>query len=134
LRTLAQGDARVLAGQISALCDVRLQQWVRIESLPHALDHCRTHIETLVERVHAGALLLCDRGSFRFAFCDQLLSRGIWWTSRYAHQASSQVSHICSQADGILDAVISLGADRDTQARYPVAWSHAGSMVGTLAL
>lgn len=128
LRRLSPGDARLLAGQISALCDVRGQQWVRVDYWPNALDHCKTHVQILVEQVQQGALLLFDRGYFSFAFFDQLTSRGIWWISRYAHQASSQVAHICSQADGVLDAIISLGADRDNQARYPVRlvqfWFH----------
>jgi hypothetical protein len=85
LCTLAQGDARLLSGQISALCDVRLQHWVRVDYWPHALDHCKTHVQMLVEHVQAGALLLCDRGYFSFAFCDQLSSQGIWWMSRSAH-------------------------------------------------
>ena len=80
---------------------------VRVDYRPHALDHCTTHVQILVERVQAGALLLFDRGSFRFAFFDQLSSRGIWWISRYAHQASYHVSHICSQADGVFDAIVS---------------------------
>lgn len=70
--------------------------------------------------MQAGTLLLFDRGYFSFAFFDQLSSRGIWWISRYAHQASYQVSHICYQADGVLDAIIYLGTSQDDQARYPV--------------
>lgn len=70
LRQLSQEDARLLAGQISALFDVRLQQWVRVDYWPNALDHCKTHVQLLVERVQAGALLLFDRGYFSFAFFD----------------------------------------------------------------
>lgn len=101
---------------------------VRVECWPHALDHCTTPVLTLVEHVQAGALLLCDRGSFSFAFFDHLTSRGIWWISRYAHQASDQVSHICSQADGVLDAIVYLGTSSNDQARSPVrlvqCWLH----------
>jgi len=110
------------------LFDVRLQQWVRIDCWPNAGDHCKTHVLTLVERVQAGTLLLFDRGYLSFAFFDTLTSRGIWWISRYAHQASYQVSHICYQADGILDAIVYLGTSSDNQARYPVRliqfWLH----------
>ena len=123
-----RGATRLLAGQISALFDVRLQQWVRIDCWPNAGDHCKTHVLTLVERVQAGTLLLFDRGYLSFAFFDTLTSRGIWWISRYAHQASYQVSHICYQADGILDAIVYLGTSSDNQARYPVRliqfWLH----------
>jgi hypothetical protein len=101
---------------------------MRVESWSNADDHGKTQSETLVERVHAGALVLCDRGSFRVAFCDQLPSRGIWWISRDAHQASSQVSHIGSHADGVLDAIVSLRTSQDNQTHSPVrlilCWLH----------
>lgn len=128
LRTLAPGDSRLLAGQISALFAVRFQQWVRVDCCPHARDHCSTHFLALVEHVQAGALLLFDRGSFSFAFFDTLTTRGIWWISRSTHQVSSRVSHICSQADGILDAIVDLGTVSSCQAQYPVrliqCWLH----------
>lgn len=83
LRTLAEGDTRLLAGQISALFDVRFQQWVRVDCWSNARDHCTAHFLTLVEHVQAGALLLFDRGYLSFAFFDTLSARGIWWISRY---------------------------------------------------
>jgi hypothetical protein len=55
-------------------------------------------------------------------------SEGTGAISRYAHQASYQVSHICYQADGVLDAIVYLGTSSDNQARYPVRliqfWLH----------
>lgn len=128
LRTLAEGDTRLLAGQISALFDIRLQQWVRVDYWSNARDHCKTHVLTLVEHVQAGALLLFDRGYLSFAFFDTLTARGIWWISRYAHQVSYQVSHICYQGDGVLDAIVYLGTASSNQAQYPVRliqfWLH----------
>jgi hypothetical protein len=107
---------------------VCLQQWVRRDCWPNAGDHCKTHVLTLVQHVQAGTLLLFDRGYLSFAFFDTLTSRGMWWISRYAHQASYQRSHICSQADGVLDAIVYLGTSQDNQARYPVLviqfWLH----------
>lgn len=94
-------------------------QWVRVDSWSNATDHWKTHGVTLVERVRAGALLLFDGGSFRFAFFDQLSRRGIW---------CSHVSRICSHADGVFDAIVSLGTDPAHQAWYPVRviqyWLH----------
>jgi hypothetical protein len=88
---LAKGETRLLAGQISAWCEMRLQQWVRVDGWLHASDNGREQVLMLAEHVHAGALLLCDRGSLRFAFFDTRCARGIWWMRRDAHQASSQV-------------------------------------------
>jgi hypothetical protein len=76
LRQLAAGDSSLLGGQISALFDVRLQQWVRVDGWPNAAAHCKKHVVELVEQVQAGALLLFDRGYFSFAFFDQLSTRG----------------------------------------------------------
>jgi hypothetical protein len=127
-RPLSEGDTRLLAGQISALFAVRLQQWVRVDWWPDAGAHCMAHVLTLVERVQAGALLLFDRGSLRFALFDQLSSRGIWWISRDGNQVSDQVSPVCSQADGVLDAIVYLGTTSANQARSPVrliqVWLH----------
>jgi hypothetical protein len=120
LRALADGDMRLLAGQISALFDLRRQQWVRVEWCSDARDNCKEHVLTLVEQVQAGALLLFDRGYLSLAFFDALTARGIWWLSRYGNQVSYQVSHICYQADGLLDAIIYLGTSPANQAQYPV--------------
>lgn len=114
------GDSRLLAGQISALFAVRLQQWVRVDWWPDARDNCKEHVLTLLEGVQAGALVLFDRGYLSFAFFDSLTARGIWWISRYANQISYQVAHVCYQADGVLDVIVYLGSDPANQAKYPV--------------
>jgi hypothetical protein len=128
LRQLSGGDTRFLAGQMSALFAVRLPPWVRVDCWPAAGAHGMAHMLTLGERVQAGALVLCDRGSFRFAFFDPLSCQGMWWIRRDARQASAHVSHLCSQADGVLDAIVSLGTASDHQARSPVRlipfWLH----------
>lgn len=124
VRRRSAGDPRLVAGQISARCDERVHQWGRVDVWPQALDHGTTHVLTLVERVHAGALVLCDRGSVSVAFFDHLTSRGIWWIRRDAQQASSRVSHLCDQADGVLAAIVFLGTSSDTQARFPVRVIH----------
>lgn len=120
LRTLADGAPGLLAGQISALFDVRRQQWVRVDCWPQAHDNCKEHVLTLLERVEAGVLILFDRGYLSFPIFDALSARGIWWISRYANQVSYHISHICYQADGVLDAVVYLGTWRSNQAKYPV--------------
>jgi hypothetical protein len=125
LRTLAEGEARLPAGQFSAVCDMRVQQWVRVDGWSHARDHDTAHGLTLIEHLHAGSVLLCDRGSLRVAFCDRLPIRGIWWIRRYAHQVSAQVSPLCSHADGVLDAIVDLGTASSKQAHDPVRDPHA---------
>lgn len=120
LRPVAEGDKAGLGGQISALLDVRRQQWVRVEVWQDAKANCKEHFLPLVEAVQAGALLLFDRGYLSFALFDTLTARGIWWISRYAKKVSYQVSHICYQGDGVLDAIVYLGVHRADQAKYAV--------------
>jgi hypothetical protein len=116
----AEGDTRQSAGQISVLFDVRLQQRVHLDCRPQAGTGCQWSVLTLVEHVQAGALLLFDRGSLSIACVDTLCARGIWWISRPAHQARYHVMHICYQAHGVLDAVVSLGTSSGNRACSPV--------------
>ena len=45
LRGKLSGDSALLAGRISALFDVRLQQWVRVDLLEEATGNCKQHAE-----------------------------------------------------------------------------------------
>ena len=58
--------------------------------------------------------------SLRFPWFDELTDRGLYWISRYANHASMQVRHILYQGDGVLDAIVWLGAHRADRARHPV--------------
>jgi hypothetical protein len=120
LRRVLPGDARLLAGRISALFDVRLQQWVRVEVWQEALANCKQQARLLIEGVPAGTLLLFDRGYLSFPWFDELTERGLWWISRYANHASMQVRHILYQGDGVLDAIVWLGRYRADRAQYAV--------------
>lgn len=120
LRPVAEGSSQVLGGQISALFHVRLQPWERVAWWSNARDHCKAHVLTVVEHVQAGALLLFDRGSVSFPFCETLTRRGIWWISRSGNHVTSEIRQVCSRGDGVLDAVVGLGTNRDHQAPSPV--------------
>jgi hypothetical protein len=105
LRELARGSSDLLAGQSSALFNLRLHPGVRVQWWPNARDHGKAHFLSLVAPVAQGALLLFDRGSLSFPLFDSLTNRGIWQMSRSGNQATSQVLQVCSQADGVRDAV-----------------------------
>ncbi len=62
LRGVLGGEASLLAGRISALFDVRLQQWVRVELLQEASGNCKQHAREMIAGLLAGTLLLFDRG------------------------------------------------------------------------
>ena len=120
LRRLVQGDPQLLAGRISALFDVRLQQWVRVDVLAEASANCKAHAREMLSELQAGVLLLFDRGYLSFPWFDELTARGLWWISRSANQASVQVRHVLYQGDGVLDAIVWLGKYRADRAKYPV--------------
>ncbi len=62
LRDLLAGDPHLLAARISALFDVRLQQWVRVDLLEEASANCKQHAREMLAELEAGVLLLFDRG------------------------------------------------------------------------
>src|SRR5438270_997045 len=120
LRHVVPGDPRLLAGRISALFDVRRQQWVRVEVWQEAVANCKAQARHMVEGLQAGTLLLFDRGYLSFPWFDELSERGLWWISRYANHASYHVRHVLYQGDGVLDAIVWLGRYRADRAKYPV--------------
>src|SRR6266702_4240437 len=120
LRPLLPGDPRLLAGRISALFDLRRQQWVRVEVWQEAGANCKQQARLLLEGLQVGTLLLFDGGYLSFPWFDELTERGLWWISRYANHASMQVRHILYQGDGVLDAIVWLGKYRADRAKYPV--------------
>jgi Transposase DDE domain len=120
LRQVLAGDPRLLAGRISALFDVRRQQWVRVEVWQDAVANCKQQARLLIEGLQAGTLLLFDRGYLSFAWFDALTERQLWWICRYANRASYQVRHVLYQGDGVLDAIVWLGRYRADRARYAV--------------
>jgi len=120
LRQVLLGDPRLLAGRISALFDLRRQQWVRVEVWQEAVANCKQQARLLLEGLQAGTLLLFDRGYLSFPWFDELTDRGLWWISRYANHASMQVRHILYQGDGVLDAIVWLLIYRADRARHPV--------------
>ena len=120
LRRVLPGDPRLLAGRISALFDLRRQQWVRVELWQEAVANCKQQARLLLEGLQQGTLLLFDRGYLSFPWFDELTERNLWWISRYANHATMQVRHILYQGDGVLDAIVWLLIYRADRARYAV--------------
>jgi len=120
LRALCHKDANLRAGRISALFDVRLQQWVRVDLLQEAVTNCKVHARAMIAGVQAGTLLLFDRGYFAFEWLDDLTQAGLFWISRSSNAVSYTIVHVCYRGDGVLDAIVTLGNYRADQARYPV--------------
>lgn len=120
LRAALPGDPRLLAGRISALFDVRRQQWMRVEVWQEAVANCKQQARLMLAELQAGTLLLFDRGYLSFPWFDELTDRGLHWISRYGNHASMQFRHILYQGDGVLDVIVWLGVYRADRARHPV--------------
>ena len=120
LRALKATDKGGLAGQISAVFDVRRQQWVRVECVADAAANCKELFFPVLDRMQAGALLLFDRGYLSFPLFDTLSGGGLWWITRYGNQIGYRVVHVCYQGDNVLDAIVSLGTSSASQAQHPV--------------
>ena len=120
LRGVRAGDSALLAGRISALFDVRLQQWVRVALLQEASANCKLYASQMLAGLASGTLLLFDRGYLSFPFFDELSEQGLYWISRYANEVSYELRHVLYQGDGVLDAIVLLGCYRSDQAKYPV--------------
>lgn len=120
LRRVLPGDPRLLAGRISALFDVRRQQWTRVELWQDAGANCKQQARLLLQGLQAGTLLLFDRGYLSFPWFDELTERHLHWISRYGNRISLHVKHLLYQGDGVLDAIVWLGAYRADRAKYPV--------------
>lgn len=120
LRERLAGNPGLLAGRISALFDVRRQQWWRVELWQDATANCKQQARTMLEGLAAGTLLLFDRGYLSFPWFDELSERGLFWISRYGNRVSTEVKHILYQGDGVFDAIVWLGVYRADQANHPV--------------
>lgn len=119
LRQLKPHDASLRAGRISALFDLRLQQWIRLDIMQDAATNCKVHAQEMIQGLEAGVLILFDRGYFSFEWLDTLSQRGLFWISRYSNNASYTIVHVNYEGDGVRDLVIVLGAYRSDHVRYP---------------
>jgi hypothetical protein len=120
LRGVPSGHDDLLPGRIAGLFDVRTQLWRRLDVLPQARANCKVHARSLLQGLHAGTLLLFDRGYFAFEWFDELTSAGFFWISRQIASPSFPIHSILHTQDGLFDAIVWMGASRDNQARYAV--------------
>ena len=116
LREVPDGDSRLLPGRLVGLFDVRLQQWLRLDVRLAANADCKVHARAMLSGLAKGTLLLFDLGSFSFPWLDELSQAGYCYITRQRAKTRSQVVHILSQADGVFDALVSLGVHSSDRA------------------
>jgi hypothetical protein len=120
LRTIANGDSRLLPGKMVGLFDIRWQQWREMVTLSNPHQNDKTVAQELVAGLPAGSLLLADLGFFGFAWFDHLTERSIWWISRLREKTSYEVIHTYYQQGELFDGLIWLGKYRADKAAHAV--------------
>jgi hypothetical protein len=109
-----------LAGTLSGLYDVRLQQWRRILYRCDTRSNEKQRARAMVEGLAAGTLVLADLGYFGFAWFDDLTDQGYYWLSRMRARTSYSPVHVYAEGEHFLDAVVWLGKHRADRAAHAV--------------
>lgn len=120
LRTLPADATALLAGQVAALFDVRIQQWRALTFIPDAAENCKVAARGLLAGLAPGTLVLADLGYFGFAWFDDLTDASFRWVSRLRAKTSYQVIHTFYQVDETFDGLVWLGAYPADRAAHAV--------------
>lgn len=116
----ARAETAILPGKVAAVFDVRAQLWQTVEFVEDAQANDKLAARGLLAGLPTGSLILADLGYFAFAWFDDLTRQGYFWISRLRAKTSYERIHVFYQRDGVLDALIWLGAYRADRAAYAV--------------
>ena len=120
LPSLRQIAGSVLPGKVAALFDLRSQMWHHVQFRSEVKQNEKVAARDMVEVVPAGSLIMADMGYFAFAWFDYLTEAGHYWISRLRAKTSYTVKHTLYKRDGVLDAIVWLGAYRADRAGHAV--------------
>lgn len=130
LRGSPPADPLLLPGKLSALYNIRQQQWKEIKLLENPTQNekvaARDTLERLIEEgVEEGSLILADLGYFGFEWFDWLTDHKMWWVSRFRARTSFEVIHRFytgedEQGRPFSDNLVWLGAYRADRAAHAV--------------
>lgn len=110
LRALPNGDVGLLPGKLAGRFNIRTQQWDFVQFRDDPQANCKLDLCSLLDGLPFGALLLFDLGYFSFAFFDYLCQRHFWFISRLREDVCYQIAHTFYRHEGVLDALVWLGA------------------------
>jgi hypothetical protein len=120
LRTVPDGDARLLPGQLAGLFDLRRQQWRAVKFIADQAQNEKVTARELVFSLPQHSLILCDLGFFGFAWFDDLTEHAYSYVSRLRQGTSTQVAHTYYAQGDIFDGLIWLGKYRADRAKHAV--------------
>ena len=112
LRELPAGDDRLLAGKLAGRFNIRTQQWELLQWRSHVRANCKVEVLSLLEGLPAGSLILFDLGYFSFAWLDYLTQMHYCFVCRLREKVSYRIVHTYYRHEGILDALVWVGAHR----------------------
>ena len=118
--SLRESVEAILPGKMTALFDVRAQLWHHVQFQAEAHQNEKVAARGMLEHVPPGSLILADLGYFAFAWFDDLTQAGHYWISRLRAKTSYTVVHTFYQCEGVLDAIVWLGAYRADRAAHAV--------------
>ncbi len=120
LRQAPKGSDTLLPGKLSALFDLRRQQWLKIEyqAAPHQNE--KVAARRMVSSLPKFSLILADLGYFGFEWFDWLIDQSFFWVSRFRAKTSYSLVHSFFAQGQTLDQLIWLGAHRADKAAHPV--------------
>lgn len=120
LRGTPAGAAALLPGKLSAVFDLRRQQFRQVQHQPAPHQNEKKAARSLLEGLPPGTLVLADLGYFGFGWFDTLTGRGYWWISRLRAKTSTLVRHCYYQDATTFDGLVWLGAHRADRAGQAV--------------
>jgi len=120
LRGVPAGATALLPGTLTALFDLRRQQFVRVDHRTDVLQNEKVLARQMVADLPAGSLLLADLGYFAFEWFDDLTTAGQYWISRLRAKTTYTVRHVFYQSPDVWDGLVSLGKYRADRAAHPV--------------
>jgi hypothetical protein len=120
LPSLRQIPGTVLAGKVTTLFDLRAQLWHHLAFQENATQNEKVAARSMLAYMAPGSLLLADMGYFSFPWFDELTRGGYYWISRVRALTSYTVVHTLFKRDGVLDAIVHLGAYRADMAANAV--------------
>ncbi len=120
LPRLRQIAGTVLPGKVAALFDLRSQMWHHVQFRSEVKQNEKVAARDMIEVLPVGSLILADMGYFAFAWFDDLTKLGHYWVSRMRAKTSYTIKHTLYKRDGVLDAIVWLGAYRADRAGHAV--------------